>query len=128
MPGILEEFKKERDAISGLLEKLKRLGVHTMEGRSELVEAKEQLCVHMKRQIKELYPELKKKAPKDARAKKYVENFEDEIEKTIEFCMNFFNRYSIDGGGVEFLRDFERLKKNLEKTLEDEEIFNGENG
>jgi hypothetical protein len=120
MSKLLEEFKSEQETITNLLNKIKRLGVHTMEGRNELLEAKEQLCRHMNRQIKELYPELKRQAEQDPELKNYVENFENEMKGISTFCGDFFEKYSLGGGGIEFFRDFEKFKSKLENSLQEE--------
>ncbi len=120
MSKLLEEFKNEQEAITNLLNKIKRLGVHTMEGRNELLEARDQLCKHLDRQIKELYPELKIQAEQDPELKNYVENFENEMKGISTFCKDFFEKYSLGGGGIEFFRDFEKLKNELETSLQEE--------
>jgi hypothetical protein len=121
MSKLLEEFKSEQEAITDLLNKIKRLGVHTMEGRNELLEARDQLCKHLNRQIKELYPEVKKQAEQDPELKNYVEDFENEMKGISTFCRDFFKKYSLGGGGIEFFRDFEKLKNEIEKSIQEEE-------
>jgi tRNA nucleotidyltransferase/poly(A) polymerase len=121
MSNVLEEFKKEHETVLNLLKRIKRLGVHTMEGRNQLIEAKDQLCIHMKKQFMELYPELKKSAETDAKLQETIKNYEKEMKNIVDFCAEFFDKYSISGGGIEFLRDFEKLKRTLESRIQDEE-------
>ena len=120
MSILVDEFKKEQDAINNLMAKINRMGVHTMEGRNQLLEEKQKLLVHLKKQVDELYPELEKAAESDENLKPILKSFKNEMKEIADFCVNFFEKYSEGGGGVEFLRDFERLQSTIEARIVEE--------
>lgn len=120
MSKLVDEFKKEQEAIRELLLKLERLGVHTMEGRNQLLEGKEKILFHLNRQVNELYPELEKASEIDPDLKPILEKFRNEMKEISDFCVNFFDKYSVGGGGIEFLRDFELLQSTIESRIAEE--------
>ena len=117
----IEELKEEHQSIIDRLLKVKRLGVHTMEGRSELIEIKEILLMHLQKEDDRLYPALREVAGKDKNIKHFLDTFEGEMKKISAFSIAFFNKYSVDGGGIEFLRDFDKLRTSLEDRIQREE-------
>jgi len=127
MSQILEAFHIEQAAINKLLSTLQRLGVHTMEGRNQLLEAKDKLLVHLKKQVDELYPQLEKASQEDPNLKPILENLRTEMKEISTFCVEFFEKYAEKGGGIEFLRDFERLQSTIESRIEEEATILEEN-
>jgi hypothetical protein len=117
----LEDFKCEHENITNIVKRIKHLGVHTMEGRNKLLESKEKLLFHLKKQVEELYPELKKAAENDPNLKSIASGIENEMHEIANFTSDFFKKYSVGGGGIDFLRDFEKLISALESRLEEEE-------
>jgi len=117
----LNDFKLEHENITTIINRIKHLGVHTMEGRNKLLESKEKLLFHLKKQVEELYPELKKAAETDPNLKNIAMGIETEMQEIADFTSNFFQKYSVGGGGIDFLRDFETLISALESRLEEEE-------
>jgi hypothetical protein len=128
MAALLDQFKKEHEITNNLITKIKRLGVHTREGRDQLIEAKDQLLGHLKKDVEVLYPKLRKTAELNPNFKGTFEDFENEMKEISEFCTAFFKKYSLDGGGIEFFRDFEKLKNTLESRMHEEESLLSING
>jgi uncharacterized protein YdiU (UPF0061 family) len=123
MATLLDEVKKEHEITYNLIAKIKRLGVHTREGRDQLIEAKDQLLGHHKKDVEVLYPELKKTAEADPNFKGILKGFEKEMKEISGFCTDFFNKYSLGGGGIEFFRDFEKLLNVLESRMQEEKTL-----
>ncbi len=128
MAALLEQVKKEHEITNNLIAKIKRLGVHTREGRDQLIEAKDQLLNHLKKDVEMLYPELRKTVEENPNFKGTFEEFEKEMKEISEFCAAFFRKYSSGGGGIEFFRDFEKLKNTLESRMHEEESLLSVNG
>ncbi len=49
MSVLIEEFKIEHSEIIAILEEVKKLGIHSEEGRSRLMSAKEYLLEHLRK-------------------------------------------------------------------------------
>lgn len=118
----IDKFKREQEAMSTLLSSIRKNGVHTVEGRSELINNKERLVMHLEKTVDELYPGLKTAAQKDPDLHRIIGAFEQEINEISKFCHEFFEKYATDGGGIEFFKDYERLKSALESQLQIESI------
>jgi hypothetical protein len=92
MATLLEQVKKEHEITNNLIAKIKRLGVHTREGRDQLIEAKDQLLSHLKKDVEVLYPELRKTAEENPNFIGTFEEFEKEMKEISEFCAAFFKK------------------------------------
>jgi hypothetical protein len=92
MAALLDQVKKEHEITNNLIAKIKRLGVHTREGRDQLIEAKDQLLNHLKKDVEVLYPELRKTAEENPNFKGTFEEFEKEMKEISEFCAAFFKK------------------------------------
>ena len=121
MGKFIEELKEEHTSIIDRLLKVKQLGVHTMEGRNELMETKKILLMHLEKEDDKLYPALRIAAEGDQRLKGFLDTFENEMKKISAFCIEFFTKYAVGGGGIEFLRDFDKLRSSLEERIQKEE-------
>jgi iron-sulfur cluster repair protein YtfE (RIC family) len=115
------QLQKEHRIILETLMDVKKMGVHTMDGRNALTAAKDLLCLHFKKEDELLYPTLRKTARKDKNKQQIIKAFVDEMTQVTRFCEYFFNKYSVSGGGIEFLQDFDRLYGQLENRLRKEE-------
>jgi iron-sulfur cluster repair protein YtfE (RIC family) len=115
------QLQDEHRIILETLMDVKKMGVHTMDGRNALTAAKDLLCLHFKKEDELLYPTLRKTARKDKSKQQIIKAFVDEMTQVTQFCEYFFNKYSVSGGGIEFLRDFDRLYSQLESRLRKEE-------
>lgn len=121
MSDFIDELKNEHQSILKRLMNVKRLGQHTMEGRSELNRAKKELLMHLEKEDEQLYPALEERAEGDRELKEMLDPFEDEMKEITAFSIKFFKKYSIGGGGIEFFRDFDRLFNLLRDRIQKEE-------
>ena len=103
------------------LKEVKKLGVHTMEGRNALTAAKNLLCRHFQKEDELIYPEMKKAAGGDQKKQRIIREFIEEMRQITEECEAFFAKYTMSGGGFEFMRDFDRMYNQLKSRLEKEE-------
>ena len=72
MSELIEEFKVEHSKILALLNEVKKLGIHSEEGRSRLLSAKESLMEHLNKENEQLYPILRKEAEHNKTDRKSV--------------------------------------------------------
>ncbi|MEN8155148.1 MAG: hemerythrin domain-containing protein [Acidobacteriota bacterium] len=123
MKDLIRVLENEHVAIMDMLNAVRRKGVHTVEGRNELTEASELLCDHIKKEDEFLYPALHKFSNSDADLSELLSGFEKDIKNLSSFCKKFFKKYSISGGGIEFLSDFDKLYSLLSKRIHNEELY-----
>jgi len=121
MSKLVEELKKEHAAIAEILVKVRELGIGSPEGRTLLISAKESLLAHLRKEDRELYPVLRKKPESDERLKKTMDVFAKDMESISQAALDFFNKYSQGGSGVDFARDFGRLFIVLRGRINKEE-------
>lgn len=121
MTGFIEELRHEHAEIIRRLRAVKRMGVHTMEGRNHLSELKTFLCDHIEKEDRKLYPVLKDRVAGDPELKEHIEAFEEEIMQMSSLCKKFFETYATGGGGIEFLTAFDKLHHSLESRIKREE-------
>ena len=121
MCAIIESFRKEHEAILFNFREVKRLGVHTMEGRNQLMNARRELLAHLEKEDELLYPGLARAAETNPELKNTLAGLDREMKEISEFCATFFEKYEIHGGGIDFFRDFDTLHTALENRIKKEE-------
>jgi iron-sulfur cluster repair protein YtfE (RIC family) len=115
------QLKQEHRLILDTLLEVKKLGVHTMEGRNALTAARDLLCRHFQKEDELIYPEMRKAAGEDPDKQKIIREFIEEMKEITHDCFAFFDKYTMSGGGFEFMRDFDRLYNELESRLKKEQ-------
>ena len=121
MSALIEEFKKEHSEIIAILKEVKKLGIHSEEGRSKLVSAKKHLLEHLHKENEQLYPVLKKAAEHNKTLKNELDIFAIDPEYVSRVVLEFFDKYS---GGVidkDFQINFESLIAALNARIRNEE-------
>ncbi|MHC4307507.1 MAG: hemerythrin domain-containing protein [Planctomycetota bacterium] len=121
MSVLIEEFKKEHSEIIGILNEVKKLGIHSEEGRSRLMSAKEYLLEHLRKENEQLYPVLRKKAEHNGILKDELDMFAMDPEYVSRVVLEFFDKYF---GGVtdeDFQINFESLIAALNARIRNEE-------
>ncbi len=121
MKELIDTLKKEHRVILEHLAAIKHQGAHTMEGRTQLVEARNQLLAHLDREDRDLYPKLEEIAQRDPQLKEMLDQFEEEMKAITVYCNRFFTKYSSDGGGIEFFREFDIFYNSLQDRIRKEE-------
>ena len=121
MSVLIEEFKKEHSEIIAILKEVKKLGIHSEEGRSKLMSAKKYLLEHLQKENEQLYPVLRKEAKHNRTLKAELDIFAIDPEYVSRVVLEFFDKYS---GGVidkDFQINFESLVAALNARIRNEE-------
>ncbi|MBT3878276.1 MAG: hemerythrin domain-containing protein [Candidatus Scalindua sp.] len=121
MSALIEEFKKEHSEIIAILKEVKKLGIHSEEGRAKLMSAKEYLLEHLHKENEQLYPVLRKSAEHNKTLKNELDIFAMDPAYVSRVVLEFFDKYS---GGVtdkDFKINFESLVASLNARIRNEE-------
>ncbi len=121
MSQLIEALKKDHAVIVATLAKVKKLGITTKEGQETLLLAKKGLLAHLKKEDEALYPVLREKAENDAPLKRTLAMYASDMSGISKAALDFFEKYSNGGSGVEFARDFGRLSGTLSIRITKEE-------
>ncbi len=123
---LIEELKEEHREINNLFIEIKKHGVYTMEGRNILCSAEAKLLDHLKKEDTQLYTFLNDHKDKNRDLMKTIDAFKDEMSAITSFALKFFRKYSIEGGGIDFLSDFNKLYTSFNIRIANEEniLFN----
>ncbi|MEW6741078.1 MAG: hemerythrin domain-containing protein [Nitrospirota bacterium] len=121
MSKLVEELKRDHVLMVDMLNKVKELGITKKEGQDILISAKANLLAHLKKEDRDLYPVLKKAAETNSSMKQTLEIFARDMEEISKFALQFFDKYSHGGSGIEFARDFGKLFATLTGRIRKEE-------
>ncbi len=121
MSKLVEELKKDHAVIAETLNKVKKLGIVSTEGQNTLLAAKNGLLAHLKNEDEQLYPVLNNAAKSDANLKRNLEMFAKDMDTISKTALEFFDKYSAGGSGIEFARDFGKLFATLSQRISKEE-------
>ncbi len=121
MSELIEEFKVEHSKILALLNEVKKLGIHSEDGRSKLISAKNYLLEHLNKENERLYPVLKKEAEHNKTLQDELDIFAIDPEYLTRVVLEFFDDYS--GGAIDkdFQINFESLYAALNARIWNEE-------
>jgi hypothetical protein len=121
MSELIEEFKVEHSKILALLNEVKKLGIHSEEGRSRLISAKESLVEHLNKENEQLYPVLRNEAEHNKSLQNELDIFAIDPEYLTRVVLEFFDDYS--GGAIDkdFQINFESLYAALNARIRNEE-------
>jgi len=123
MSNLIEELKEEHVIIVDTLHKAKDLVVTSEEGQSTLHKAKNMFLAHLKKEDEQLYPILEKAAKKNEELKGTLDKFSQDMEVVSKAAIEFFDKYSQGGEGIEFAKDFGRLYITLSRRINKEEAI-----
>lgn len=121
MSKLVEELKKDHNAIADILEQVSKMGISTKEGQQRLLDAKQGLLAHLKKEDEQLYPVLNKAAGSDATLKKTLDMFAGDTAEISKAAMAFFNKYAGGGSGIEFAKEIGKLFTTLKSRISKEE-------
>jgi hypothetical protein len=121
MSELIEEFKIEHSKILALLNEVKKLGIHSEDGKSRLISAKESLMEHLNKENEQLYPVLRKEAEHNKSLQNELDIFAIDPEYLTRVVLEFFDDYS--GGAIDkdFQINFESLYAALNARIRNEE-------
>lgn len=121
MSALIKEFKKEHSEIIAILKEVKKLGIHSEEGRSKLMSAKEYLLAHLHKENDQLYPVLKKNAEHNRNLETELDIFAMDPEYVSRVVSEFFDKYSEGVTDKDFQINFESLVAALNARIRNEE-------
>ncbi len=121
MSALIEEFKKEHSKILETLNEVKKLGIHSEEGRSKLISAKEYLLKHLNKENEQLYPVLRKEAEHNKNLKNELDMFAIDPQHLTSVVHEFFEDYSGGDTDKDFQINFESLFASLNTRIRNEE-------
>ncbi len=121
MSALIEEFKKEHSVILETLNEVKKLGIHSEEGRSNLISAKKCLLEHLNKENEQLYPVLRKEAEHHKNLKNELDMFAIDPEHLSSVVHEFFEDYSGGDTDKDFQINFESLFAFLNARIRNEE-------
>ena len=121
MSELIEELKKEHSEIIDKLNRVKELGVTSSEGLSTLLSAKACLLSHLQKEDSKLYPVLRKEAENNTWLMSNLDIFADDIDNISNAVIDFFDKYSDGGSGLEFFKDSLDLISILDGRIGKEE-------
>ena len=123
MPNFIDELLIEHSMITSVFKKVAELGAATAEGQKALMDAKEGLLLHLKREDEELYPVLIKESECNDRLKSTLDIFAKDMAGVSEAALEFFAKYPSGGSGIDFYRDYGHLVSILTSRVEKEEAL-----
>ena len=121
MAKLIEVLKKEHTVIAETLDKARSQGLTSKGGQNSLLAVKMGLLAHLKKEDVLLYPVLNKAAESDANLKRTLETFAKDMEGISRAALEFFEKYSDGGLGLEFGRDFGKFYALLTQRVSKEE-------
>jgi iron-sulfur cluster repair protein YtfE (RIC family) len=121
MSELIEEFKVEHSKILALLNEVKKLGIHSEEGRSRLLSAKESLMEHLNKENEQLYPILRKEAEHNKTLQNELDIFAIDPEYLTRVVLEFFDDYTGGATDKDFQINFESLYAALNARIRNEE-------
>ena len=121
MFDLIERLKEEHRVITASLEEVKSLGIVSQEGQKKLAFVKETLLKHLKLEDEKLYPVLKEIAEAEESLRLTLDIFAKDMDEVSRKVLDFFERYSRGGSGIDFARDFGALYALLSTRIRKEE-------
>ena len=109
MSKLIEELKREHAVIVDGLTQLMNKAISSKEGQQLLLNVKQSLLAHLKKEDGQLYPVLNKAAEKDSALNQTLDYFAKDMTEISETALAFFDKYSRVGADMGFPADFGRL-------------------
>ena len=121
MSAFIETLKEEHLLIISTLEEVKHLKADTKDGQNKLLEAKDLLLSHIKREDAEFYPPIFMAAEKNKYLKQTLHMFADDMSAISHFVFDFYEQYDMLKTDPDFSNKFEDLLTLLSTRVEREE-------
>ncbi len=121
MSALIEELKREHSELVAILNEVKGLDILSKEGQTKLLSAKERFLSHLKKEDRQLYPVLIKKANDNELLEGTLVLLAIDMSDVSRVVQEFFDKYY---GGVideDFQREFETFFAVISKRIMDEE-------
>ncbi len=121
MSLLIEELKRDHTTIINVLDEVSKLGISSKEGQQRLLDAKQGLLAHLKKEDDQLYPVLNNAAGENPALKQTLDIFAKDMSGISKAAIDFFNKYAQGGSGVEFAIDIGNLFTTLKSRIGKEE-------
>ena len=135
MLATLEAFKLEHSEIIDTLNKIKKSGINSKEGREALLSAKASILKHLEREDKDFYSKIRELAKHNKDIQRLLKEFDDDMEHITFYTLGFFDGNSLSNSiemNVAMEKFIEVLKRRIlrednilfpefEKRLKEEE-------
>ena len=121
MPQLIEKLKLDHFEISDLFREIAHLGVTSEEGQKKLLDSKETLLTHLKKEDDELYPVLWEMAKDNHDLKLKLESFANDMDNVTRTISAFFEKYTGGEHGTDFKIDFQKIYLILTERINNEE-------
>jgi len=118
---LIDELREEHTIITTTLNKVEKIGSFSKKGQDVLLLAKSALLSHLKKEDEQLYPVLHESAKKDTALKRTLDMFAKDMEEISKSVLEFFDKYSEGGSGMEFAKDYGRFFAALSSRIRREE-------
>ena len=109
MSKLIDELKREHAVIVDGLAQLMNTVISSKEGQQLLLNVKQSLLAHLRKEDGQLYPVLNKAAEKDSALKQTLDYFARDMAEISETAIAFFDKYSGVGADIGFPADFGKL-------------------
>ncbi len=121
MSNLVDDLKTEHAIITAHLNRVKAFGISSEEGQNTLLATRSGLIQHLKKEDDQLYSVLNRMAENDVLLRQTLDMFADDMKRVTETSMEFFDKYSGGGSGLQFARDFGRMYATLSYRIFREE-------
>jgi hypothetical protein len=121
MLALIKKLKEEHSLIVSTFEEVKRLKADTKDGQNKLLEAKDILLSHIKREDAEFYPPILMAAEKNKYLKQTLNMFANDMSAISSFVFDFYEQYDMLKTDPDFSNRFEDLVTLLTTRVEREE-------
>lgn len=121
MSQLIEDLKRDHVSLLASLTEVNRLGIVSKDGQDKLALVKNLLLSHLGREDRDLYPVLRAAAASDAKVKATLDSFAKDMDTISKAIMDFFDKYSGGGSGMDFVMDYGRISGALQSRIKREE-------
>jgi len=121
LSALIQDLKNEHKTIISSLNEVTKLGIEINAGQQKLIEVKDSLITHLKKEDELLYPPLWDAAKANINLKNTLEECAQEMKIISKITIEFFEKYSDGGAGLEFVREYGKLYGILGKRINKEE-------
>lgn len=120
---LVYQLKEEHKEILNRLDRVNVVGLLTNEGKILLLDLKELLVRHLKREDKDLYPLLYKASVVDEELFKITQQFAGEMTEITAFAVNFFEKSVYNKNRFKLAKEYSMLYSALHVRINREEVI-----
>ncbi len=121
MKDLIRELKNEHAALLDILAEVKALGISSPAGQEKLLDARELLMTHIRKEDEKYYPELGRAAEKSRELKLMMDYFVADMAAVSSKALQLFSKYARGGSEAEFAGDIKLLYLTLKDRIRTEE-------